>query len=327
MKREPRPRKDTRRRLSGLPLLLALACLAACTSSRDNAEADRDAIVSMTISPSGVNLSLKDEREVTNVASRAARLAADGPSQGAPWRRAAPAEVPFLSQTVKGRDFLRIEGDRAIARGDPQDFCPVTETSENGATSARIAAASALSRCLASVRALPPLDQSGAATSGTPDPRAGCGCRLAAINDIVTLPRRDTGYATGAAARIKAGFLGIDGLFVAEDAGDGTIGLRDVEGVIGVIEPQGGDRASLTLRRPGSRTEGLRIAGVALPVGFRRGRLATRYYFDGGRGRRAVVLVGFDPAELAERAGAWLAFPQDADRLLAGAAEASPAPG
>lgn len=141
-----------------------------------------------------------------------------------------------------------------------------------------------------------------------------CGCEIIAVNDILTIPSDEAGYAASIALRLRADFLGLDDLLVATDAPDGTILIRSVDGVIGRIAKDARGRAFLALS---ANREEIVLPGIAVPVGYRRGRLATRFYFEDAAGRRAVALLGFSPGELADTAGRWLAFPEDWPRRLA----------
>ena len=197
--------------------------------------------------------------------------------------------LPWLSGSAPGREFLSARGNRVLVRGHPQEFCPIalTETAA-GPEPFQNVAQTALSRCLEEV---PP----------------GCGCRLIAMQDALLATQAEVTYATGIAARIKARSLGLDDLLVAEERQDGSVLLRDLSGVIGfvVTEPDG----SVTIRLKGSDTV---YSGKARDVGFRRGRLAQRIYAKNAAGERVSLLIGFNPDELAEFAGAWLAWPPDA---------------
>ncbi|MGR3717875.1 MAG: hypothetical protein ACU0B1_14145, partial [Thermohalobaculum sp.] len=136
--------------------------------------------------------------------------------------------------------------------------------------------------------------------------RTGCGCRIVALDDLVTVPREDTAYATGTSARMRSASLGIDLLLVAEEESDGSTLLRDLHGPIARLVNGENDAVTLSFLSTGHRFDGYRI-----PVGFRRGRIAERVYVVDADGNRLSLLIGFEPGELAGGAGAWLSWPPE----------------
>jgi hypothetical protein len=197
--------------------------------------------------------------------------------------------LPFLTATEAGKRFLETAAPRALARGMPPENCPAS-TFASGApgTSRAEVAGRALQSCLARLG---------------PE-QADCGCRIVALDDLVTIPREDTAYATGTSARMRSTTLGIDLLLVAEVASGGGTLLRDLRGPVARLMHGENDSATLIFLSTERRFEGFRI-----PVGFRRGRIAERIYLADAQGNRLSLLIGFEPDELAGRAGAWLAWP------------------
>ena len=134
--------------------------------------------------------------------------------------------------------------------------------------------------------------------------REGCGCRVIALDEVVTVPRDETAYATGVSARLRVPGLGLDLVLVAEDGPGPETLLRGLAGPVARLVHGEDDRITVVFEDTGRRFE-----GQAIPVGFRRGRLAERIYATDAEGHRLSLLVGFEPAELAGHAAAWLAWP------------------
>lgn len=210
-------------------------------------------------------------------------------------RRTEADSLAWLTGSAPGRTFLASPLPRAVARGEPADHCPGVgvaggeadlEPGDAALRRGRIVRR-AVERCLAAVAGLP-----------------GCGCRVLAIDSVLTAPRAEMAYATGVTVRIRAPELGLDGVLVAEDEEDGATLLRDLRRPVGRLEREGAAGATLTLLDGEHRLTGRREV-----VGWRRGRLAERVYLEDAKGRRVVLLIGFSPGELAEGAAAGLAWP------------------
>jgi len=203
--------------------------------------------------------------------------------------------LPLLTSTEAGRRFLAAAPPRALARGTPPELCPAM-TVATAPKAAPPASAEAARAEVAEAALATCLDRA----SATP----GCGCRVIALDDMVTVPREEVAYATGTTARLRVASLGLDLILVAEDGPEGGTLLRGLTGTVAQIARGADDTVSLTLEG-GARM----FRGRSIPVGFRRGRLAERIYAEDGDGNRLSLLIGFAPDELAQSAGAWLAWP------------------
>jgi hypothetical protein len=199
--------------------------------------------------------------------------------------------LPFLTSTESGKQFLATAFPRALARGMPAESCPVAAVAAGAPGTPRgTVAGEALQNCIAKI--VPA--------------QSGCGCRLVALDDLITVPPEEIAYATGSSARMHSASLGINLLLVAEETSGGEALLRDLRGPVAHLARGEDNAVTLIFLSTGRRFDGYRI-----PVGFRRGRIAERIYAVDADGNRLSLLIGFEPDELAGGAGAWLAWPPE----------------
>lgn len=197
--------------------------------------------------------------------------------------------LPYLIGSEPGRNFLQATGSRAIARGSPAQSCPATAVvTHPGSVPRGSLAHEVLDACLGDL----------------PYGHTECGCQVIAIDDLVSVPREELAYATGSSARLSIPAYGIDGLLVAEENDDRNLLLRDLTGPIATIVEKSGEEVEIRFNN------GDVFTGRQIEVGFRRGRLAERIYAEAPDGTHLSLLIGFEPDELAESAGAWLAWPK-----------------
>lgn len=272
------------RRIALLHMGFALA-LAACTPAGAPVDQGRPRIEAgagsqrLVVASRPRGLTARTAEEAATARAVAERNPAAELSRADSARRVSAEGLAFLVGTPAGRRFLALPFPRALARGDPAAQCPAT-----GVAGGPRAVETALGACLA-------------ALADRPD----CGCEILAYDDVVAVDRGELAYATGTSARLRVPALGIDGLYVAEAEPDGTLLLRGLGGPFGRVERRP-DGVAVIL------ADGRRFDGTAEAVGFRRGRLAERIRAQDAQGRRLVLLTGFDPDELAERAAAFLAW-------------------
>jgi len=243
----------------------------------------------MVVVPRPPIIAAETPEDVTLARRVAERARSDSLIKADDARRITVDALPYLAGSEAGQRFLRHGGPRALARGMPALSCPATGlATEPSSTPRGRLAALALERCLAAL---------------APE-HTDCGCRVIAINDVLTIPREDAAYATGVTARIRAPAIGLDGVLVAEAEGEDRVLLRDLNGPVAQIRRRPGERVVVTFEASGAR-----YAGRAIKEGYRRGRIAERIYASDREGNRLSLLIGFPPDELAQRAGAWLAWP------------------
>ncbi|MBK0399685.1 hypothetical protein H0I76_10815 [Limibaculum sp. M0105] len=193
--------------------------------------------------------------------------------------------LPYLTNSEEGQKFLGLGAPRAISRGSPPEICPAVGVAGGAETGSPADAAEASVRaCLA-------------ALSDTADL---CGCRLLALDRILTVPRSEMAYAVGTTARLQSSALGLDLVIVAEDVGDRITLLRDLRGPVGMLRHLPDGAVELTLK---GQTDHV-FAGRGDSIGFRRGRVAERIEVEDETGRAVTLLIGFSPDEIANGAGA-----------------------
>lgn len=266
--------------------MLGVLCLSACDdwggsdgsarSRLDDARRDQP----LTVVPRPPELVAEDPAEIARTVGEAAAIDAALYRSRFGARRLRADSLAWLSGSPDGRAFLALAPPRAVARGEPAENCPAVGLAGEGEPSRAAAARAALERCFADL----------------PGGR-GCGCRIVAIDNLLTVPLSEMAYATGVAARLSVPERGIDAVLVAEEEPDGTVLLRDLRGTVARLDRAGEGQVALVFVDGGARFE-----GRSERLGFRRGRLAERLFLESAEGARAVVLIGLSPAEIAAEA-------------------------
>ena len=278
-----------------LTIASAIALLCSCAGDSGMDRSQRQPLIEefhlqrMLVSDFPPIIAALDSTDLPLALRRAGQMDAESLARRESARWTGIDSLAYLTGTKLGREFLAATQPRALAWGMPAEACPVTAlaTGEPGETRAQVAGR-ALETCLAQVAPA----------------QNGCGCRIVALDNVVTVPRSETAYATGTSARLRAPSLGLDLILVAEETTGGVL-LRDLRGEVARVS-YGQAEAVLLRFSTGASFEGRRI-----PVGFRRGRIAERIYASDAAGNRVSLLIGFEPSELAGGAAAWLAWPSE----------------
>ena len=210
---------------------------------------------------------------------------------GGKWIEA--AQVGLLFGAPEGKAFLTAPAGRALVRGEPAESCPAL----NVATAQTDAQATegAFRACLKQVSAL-----------------EGCGCRVIARADRLLAERDEFQYAIGVSSLLVDPSTGRQVIMTSEERViEGRPDVRRLwmlgaAGPIGMLQVEKDGRAAFVFSETGKRYDGSHVED-----GFRRGRVARRAYLTAKDGKRLVVLVGFEEAELKENSDmlfAWNPF-------------------
>lgn len=239
------------------------------------------------------DIQVAEQGDLAEARRRAGLASFERLSEQSRSRTVEAARLPFLYESPAATAYLNQTGARALARGEPPATCPALGIADS--TDAKVneeAAVVALSRCL------------GDLDTG----REGCNCKLLALGDVLTAPVEDFVYARGVSATL-IGLPGGDIRLVAEERAlpgdDGATRLwflaPNGTRAIAELSAEGDALFALVRENNGSLETEREFRGRRETDGYRRGRLAERLYLNDASGARLVVLIGFEPAELAER--------------------------
>lgn len=216
----------------------------------------------------------RNRDEVADIAAAAGRVAEPGASGARRMKFIEISAIPYLRRSTEGAHFLTLPAPRALARGEPPERCPSAAVGQGGDASG--ATAAALDACLAHV----------------PE-GADCGCRVLAVNNVLTAPNAAFAFAPAVAAHLIWPENGRLRALVAEseppDGGIERVLLRDAKGEVGRLIMAGRHARLAMAADPGAIIDGARE-----PFGYRRGRLAERIRFTGPDGQRVTLLIGVE---------------------------------
>jgi len=231
-----------------------------------------------------------DYNELNEALLYARRAASSDPKEqnGGKWIEA--AQVGLLFGAPEGKAFLSAPAGRALVRGEPAKTCPAlhvaTAPSDDQATEG------AMRACMRQMSA-----------------RSGCGCRVIARADRLLAKKDEFQYAIGVSSHLVDPRNGQKLQTTAEErVVEGRPGVRRLwmlgaGGPVGMLQVEGDGRAAFVFTKTGKRYDGSHRED-----GFRRGRIARRAYLTAKDGKRIVVLVGFEDAELKENASSLQAW-------------------
>ncbi|MEM9726193.1 MAG: hypothetical protein AAF909_12135 [Pseudomonadota bacterium] len=272
--------------------------------------------------PQPPTLVARSERDIADIVQVAR------PERLASWKGVNGSEqfegpqIPFFFESEIGRAYLRSGPGRAVARGEPAESCPLFGVSLD-ASAPTVAAEQALTSCLARRDVA----------------EASCGCRLLAAENVLFAPAEAFSYAravNAAAIPLDRDLRprGPEAALIAEErfqpraeqasidataslgvavsglepsrredlaAGARRLWLIGLAGPVAGLDLSADGEARLTLLegpRDGMRPV-RRFEGKWRAEGFRRGRLAEHIALSGPDGDRLVLLIGYEPAELA----------------------------
>jgi len=214
---------------------------------------------------------------------------ADPKSQnGGKWIEA--AQVGLLFGAPEGKAYLSAPAGRALVRGEPAESCPALHVA--AAATDDQATEGAMRACMRQMSA-----------------RANCGCRVIARADRLLAKKDEFQYAIGVSSLLVDPATGRQIQTTAEErVVEGRAGVRRLwmlgaAGPVGMLQVENDGRAAFIFTQSGTRYDGSHRED-----GFRRGRIARRAYLTAKDGRRMVILVGFEDAELKENAASLQAW-------------------
>ena len=263
--------------------LLITGALAACAPSAPNdprlSGPTAVDLNRMASAPGAPHISLSDPSETRDAALSAERYLRTRLPTARGLRFLEISAIPYLRRSPEGAAFLSRGLPRALARGAPAERCPAAAVSAAGLPSSSGAVESALGQCLSLLNAR------GADTS--------CECRVLALDNALTAPRRDFAFAPGVSAFLIRDDSSTALRLIAESelaSGDTeTVILRDAADAVAVLALRGDDAALRFASAPDALWLGEREM-----FGYRRGRLSERIIFTADDGRSIRLLIGVE---------------------------------